>query len=87
MFICFAHIPGYNQPIIRVGRQLLQGLFLCLPDVIGKVCVKLAGVQPLVLWHCAQSVGKPLARWFGIVGVLRSLLWQPTHVVAHGTLV
>jgi hypothetical protein len=30
-----------------------------------------------VLWHCVQSVGKPLVTWFGFVVPVKSYWWQP----------
>ena len=44
---------------------------------------KLEGTQAAVLWHTWQSVGKPLAAWFGFVVLWKFDKWQETHVVLN----
>ncbi len=63
--------------------QSLQFRPLC-PPLSGKalVWVKVAPCQVLVpVWHCMQSVLKPLAAWLGLVVDWKSLIWQLTQSV------
>ena len=67
-------MPAYLPPI----WQLAQATVWCLP-VRGKRVVlwlKLAGVQPFVVWHVAHVVGKPAATWFGFLVAWYLAWWQ-----------
>ena len=38
--------------------------------------LKVAGVQPFVVWHVAQVVGKPAATWLGFLVAWYLAWWQ-----------
>src|SRR5512146_1384314 len=67
--------------------QLVQ-LTLVWAPVSGKIVLlwsNVEGTHALVLWQTWQSVGKPLAVWFGLVVCRKLFWWHETQVVLRPT--